>query len=178
MPAVPAGYARISTYVRGQFRLLNGPDDHALAQLTTLPAGPGREEFMAASTLPEAVNGFLCQLDMKMDALLAGMWHSALDQDFPHRMEILSLSASSLEFTATQPLALGNWLEIIIHFKQMGMFTAAGIGNITAQGTQKDGAPVFAFAFTRILEEEREKIIKHVFQEERRLLRKTRLDIE
>ncbi|MCC8194336.1 MAG: PilZ domain-containing protein [Deltaproteobacteria bacterium] len=169
-------YAEIATYLRGRFRALNGPDDQEFAHLNTLSAGPTREEFLAASTLPEAVNKFLLQLDTKVDALLAALHSSSLDRDFPHTMEIQSISASNLHFTTDVPLAAGDWLEVIVNFRQTGILTAAGIGTVTARETGGNGVPVFAFTFTRIREEEREKIIRYVFQEERRLLRETRLE--
>ncbi|MDL2210562.1 PilZ domain-containing protein [Desulfovibrio sp. OttesenSCG-928-O18] len=176
MSASNANYAQIATYLRGRFRSLKGPEDHAYAPLSALPSGPSREEFMAASTLPDAVNRFLLQLDVKVDAILAGMQHSAMEHDFPHELEILTISASCLDFTTSLPLAPGDWLEVVVNFRQAGAFTASGIGKVTARRVEKDGTAVFSFSFTRILEEDRERIIKYVFKEERRQLRETRLD--
>ena len=166
-------YAEIATYLRGRFRTLSGPDDHARAQMDTLPSGISREEFLAASTLPDAVNTFLLQLDAKVDMLLAGAHASSLEQDFPHALEVLTISASRLEFTAGLPLAQGDWLEAVV---KLGVATASGIGSVTARNVDKDGTPVFTLTFTKIKEEEREKIIRYVFREERRLLRETRLE--
>lgn len=176
MKARGSDYAQIATYLRGRFRTLAGADDHAYAPLGALPSGPTREEFLAASTLPDAANKFLVQLDIKVDAILAGMQHSAMEHDFPHTMEILTLSASYLDFTTSLPLAPGDWLEIVVYFLQMGAATASGIGNVTARRVEEDGTPMFSFSFTRIAEEDREKIIRYVFKEERRQIRKTRLD--
>ena len=170
-----AKYAEIATYLRGRFRPLNGPDDQAYAQANTLPTGPAREKFLAASPLPDAVNKFLLQLDAKMNALLAALHSSSLEQDFPHTMEIHSISASKMHFTTDAPLAPENWLEVIVNFRQMDIATASGIGKVTAREVGGGGKPFFTFSFTRIQEEEREKIIRNVFKEERRLLRKTRL---
>lgn len=171
-----AEYAEIVTYLRGRFRPLNGPNDQAYAQLDTVQAGPSHEEFLAASPLPDAVNKFLVQLDTKVDALLAAMCSTSMEQDFPHTMEIRSISASKLHFATTAPLAPGDWLEVIASFRQSAFDTASGIGKVTARKVDKDGAPFFEFSFTRIREEEREKIIRFVFKEERRLLRETRLE--
>lgn len=176
MPGSDSGYAGIATYLRGRFRTLSGCDDDAYAPLHTLPPGQSREEFMAASTLPDAVAKFLFQLDEKVDAILAGMQAPSLEQDFPYSMEIHRLSAGGFEFTSVSPLAPGDWLEVVIVFRQAGLATAAGIGEITARRVEKGGTPVFSFAFSRIQEEEREKIIRYVFKEERRLLRESRLE--
>ncbi|SBV91521.1 putative Type IV pilus assembly PilZ [uncultured delta proteobacterium] len=176
MESKNAEYAEIATYLRGRFRPLNGPDDQAYAQLNTVQAGPSQEEFLAASPLPDAVNKFLLQLDAKVDALLAAMCTSSMEQDFPHTMEIHSISASKLHFTTSAPLAPGDWLESIVFFRQSGFDTASGIGKVTARKVDKDGTPFFELSFTRIHEEEREKIIRFVFKEERRLLRETRLE--
>lgn len=176
MSDAQAEYVEIKTYLRGRFRPLDGPDDQAYAHLNTLSAGITREEFMAASPMPEAVNKFLAQMDAKMDALLAALHTSTLEQDFPHAMEVFSISAAKLRFTSTLPLAVGDWLEVIVNFRQTGIVTAAGIGHITARELDGDGMPVFSFSFTRIMEEEREKIIRYVFKEERRQLREARLE--
>lgn len=176
MTSTNAEYVGVATYLRGRFRPLNGPDDQPYAQLNTLPDGPTREEVMGASTLPDVVNKFLLQLDAKVDALLAALHSSSLDQDFPHTLEIASISASNLVFTSALPLAVGDWLEVVVNFGQTGIVTAAGIGHITARNVGKNASPFFSFSFTRIQEEEREKIIRFVFKEERRLLRETRLE--
>ncbi len=166
-------YTEIATYLRGRFRTLAGGDDHALAQMDTFPSAISREELLAASNLPDVVGKFLLQLDAKMDALLAGMQVSSLEQDFPHALEVLTVSASRLEFTTDLPLVQGDWLEVVV---KLGAVTASGIGSIAARNVDKNGAPVFTLIFTRIMEEEREKIIRYVFKEERRQLRETRLE--
>ncbi|GHV52021.1 hypothetical protein FACS1894206_00030 [Deltaproteobacteria bacterium] len=175
MAAGNAGYAPIRTYLRGHFRVLDGPEDNARAHMNTLPVSSTREEFMAASPFPEAVSRFWAQLDMKVDALLAGMQSSAMERDFPYGLEICSLSASAFEFSTVEPVVPGDWLEVIIPFRQTGVLTASGIGNVTARKAEKDGVAIFSFSFTRIQEEEREKIMRFVFKEQRRHLRKSRL---
>ena len=166
-------YTEIAAYLRGSFRTLAGQDDHALALMEPLPATISREEFLAASNLPEAVNKFLLQLDAKVDVLLTGMLTSGLEIDFPHAMDVLTISASGLAFTTDVPLARGDWLEVVV---RLGGATSSGIGNIAARNIDKSGTPVFTLNFTRIMEEEREKIIRYVFKEERRRLRETRLE--
>lgn len=173
-----ADYARIQTSLRGRFRPLQGPNDPPRADHGAFFSGPTREEFMTASPLPEAVNRFLCRLDAKVDFILAGMASSTLDADFPHTMEILAIGASGMDFTCAEPLAPGDWIEVMITLRQENAFTAAGVGSITNRREERDGTPVFTFRFSRIAEEEREKIIRFVFMEERRRLRETRLEQE
>lgn len=174
MAGTSTEYANITTYLRGRFRTLAGPEDTAYAQLFTLPSGVTREEFAASSGLPEAATKFFMQLDAKVDTILAGMQASTLEQDFPHAMELSCISAGGFDFSAPEPLAPGDWLEAVISLG--GINTAAGIGQVTARRVDKNGSPVFSFVFSRIQEEEREKIIRYVFKEERRLLRETRLE--
>lgn len=169
-------YAEITTYLRGRFRPLMGQEDRAFAQLNALPDEISREAFLAASPLPDTVTKFLVQLDAKIDALLAAQYSSMLEQDFPHPMEVLAISASRLRLATMVPLAVGDRLEVIINLRQTGTGIAAGIGHITARSVNEDGTSVFSFSFTRILEEEREKIIRYVFKEERRRLRASRLE--
>jgi PilZ domain. len=170
-----AEYSEIITYLRGRFRPLTGPDDQPCAHLNTLDADISREELLAASTLPETVNRFLVQLDTKLDAILAVLQSSSLERDFPHTLEVVSLSAAAVRFTSDLPLAKGDQLEVILKFRETGTSTVAGIGTVTDRIVDNNGVPLFVFTFTRIREEEREKIIRHVFTEERRLLRESRL---
>ncbi len=167
-------YAGIDTYLKGRFRPLEGPDDPAHSPLGTLSGAAAREEFMAASNLPEPVSRFLCQLDIKLDAILADMRSAGLEQDFPHALTVSRISASDLTFTTSVPVAPGDWLEVVLTLGQGGVFTASGIGRVTAMTAGRD--PVFSFVFTRLTEEEREKIIRFVFSEERKVLREKRLD--
>ncbi len=170
-----AEYAGIETYLRGRFRPLNGPEDQAYAPLDIISSGSAHGEFLAASPLPDAVNKFLLHMDAKLDALLGALSASTLEKDFPHTMEITSISASKLRFATDVPLAPGDCLEIVVTFRQTGV-VSSGIGQVTAREKDASGAPFFVFAFTRIREEEREKIIRYVFKEARRLLRETRLE--
>lgn len=172
------GYVMARTYQRGRFRLMGHPDERARAYPGLPDSGYTREDFTAASPLPEAVTAFLCRLDDKIDAVLAGMAAAALEQDFPYTMEVLAIGASGMEFTAKEPLAPGDFLEAAVQFRHDGFFTVSGIGSVTAFRAEKDGTPVFSFSFSRIREEDRERIIRFVFKEERRLLRETRLERE
>lgn len=171
-----ASYAAAATYLRGRFRELSGPDDPSFARFTGADEGIGAEEFLSASPFPEAVSKFLLQLDAKLDALLAHARADTLQEDFPHPLEVYSLSAATVHFSSPLPLAVGDWLEIVLELPQTGIVTAAGIGHILAKEGQKNGLPLFTFAFTRITEEEREKIFRFVFKEERRNLRLSRLE--
>jgi hypothetical protein len=136
-------YIRIQAYLRGRFRPLQGPDDPAYAQLGSLPSGPTLEEFIAASPLPEVVNKFLTQLDLKVDALLAGMVSSSLEDDFPHTMEILNVGASGMEFITTKPLAPGDFLEVILYFRRGGARLRPPVSARLRNGASRKTEPPF-----------------------------------
>ena len=168
----------ITTYLRARFRMLEGEDDPACASYSTLSSASTetRDAFLASSQLPESVIRFLNQLDRKINILLVRSLNASLEQDFPHTMEINAISAAELKFTTALPLAPGDWLEIIINLGQQGLQTASGIGRVEKRRTGKNGSSVFSFTFIRLAEEEREKIFRFVFSEERKLLRETRLE--
>ena len=170
-----SSYASVHTFIRGRFRPLGGADDPACAPTGTLTSGPTREEFLASSHLPDVVNRFFCQMDMKLDAILAGMQSGKLECDFPHDMTVSSISASELLFTSETPVAPGDWLEIVLFLGQSGLFAASGIGQVKDMARERSGN-VFSFSFSRLAEGEREKIIRFVFSEERKALREKRLD--
>ncbi len=168
-------YSSIDTYLKGRFRPLSGPDDPALSPVGAVAGGSIREEFMAASHLPEPVNRFLCQMDIKLDSILAGMRSASLEQDFPHILTVSRISASELAFAADVPVAPGDWLEVVLNLGQGGLFAASGVGEVKAMARTSSGS-VFTFVFFRLPEEEREKIIRFVFSEERKNLREKRLE--
>ena len=129
-----------------------------------------RETFLEHSRLPEAVNTFLCQMDRKLDAILAAMRTERLEQDFPHEMDVRQISADRLFFQSPLPLAEGDCLEVLLHLNQTTFATACGIG-VVKELQQSASGTHFVFAFTRLCEDEQEKIIRFVFQEERKALR-------
>ena len=179
MPDPIEEYSRVATYLRARFRALEGPDDPAHAPQVAVYSAPSalRENFSAQSHLPEAVTKFLCQLDCKMDLLLANRLSGGIEQEFPHHLEISAISATELLFTTSIPLAPGDWIEVVINLGQQGLYSASGIGYVDKRRVPTEDTSVFSFIFTRIAEEDREKIIQFVFSEQRKLLRETRLNI-
>lgn len=178
LPMDNASYSSIKTFVRGRFRPLADRDSPALASaggLSGFQGAPlGRETFLENTRLPEPVSAFLCQMDAKLDAILAAMHSKRLEQDFPHALDISELSAVALVFQSPLPLAPGDCLEVLLYLNQSSFSTASGIGVIKELRHGASGTS-FVFAFTRLHEDEQEKIIRFVFQEERKALREKRL---
>ncbi len=171
-------YSSIRTFLKGRFRTLPDTSSPPLAHATASPLlgepAISREEFMEQARLPETVAAFLCRMDTKLDAILAALHAEKLEQDFPHPLEVLEISAQQLLLRSPLPLAQGDCLEVVLQLGQADFVTASGIGSINAMRRAASGT-VFDFRFTRLPEEEREKIIRFVFQEERKALREKRL---
>jgi hypothetical protein len=167
-------YASIRTFLRGRFRPLESPETHAIAPQGGFASSVVRDEFLNNATLPETVSRFLAQMDRKLDALLAAHNEINLARDFPHPMEVRELSAAGLEIKTDLPLAPNDYLEVYFQISHPFFSVVSGIGTILHRKETPDGA-VFAFAFTRLGEHEREQIIRFVFHEERKVLRQ-RLD--
>ena len=173
-----AKYSSIKTFLHGRFRTLTDRDSPALASaggLSVFQDAPlSRETFLENTRLPQSVSAFLCQMDAKLDAILAAMHTKRLEQDFPHALDVLEISADALVFQSPLPLAAGDCLEVLLYLNQSNFSTACGIGVVKELRRTASGSS-FTFAFTRLHEDEQEKIIRFVFQEERKALREKRL---
>ena len=167
----PQGYASARAYLRGRFRPLDGPDSPALTPAGGFTSSAVRDDFLANSTLPEIVTRFLAQMDMKLDALLAAYNETNLARDFPHELEVHSISAGGLELATTLPLAPHDFLEVYFQISHSFFSVVSGVGEILRRRETPEGAR-FDFVFTRLGENEREHIIRFVFHEERKALRK------
>lgn len=164
-------YASIRKFLRGRFRPLEDPDAPLVAPGGGVASSMSREDFLAATTLPESAARFLAQMDMKLDALLAARSEAHLTRDFPHEMEIHELSASALVISTQLPLAPDDHLEVCFQVTHPLFTIVSGAGRILRRRETAHGI-FFDMEFTRLNEDEQEKIIRFVFNEERKALRR------
>lgn len=169
-------FKQIDCFLRGRFRLLEDPAEQPLAPRTAWNVTRVHEEFSANTPFPGAVTDFLLRMDAKLDAILNAINGPALEEDFPHIMEIQSIGANSLTFTSPLPLAREDCLEFLLTLDQIWAAKASGIGKIVSREVQPESLPLLVLEFYRIDEEDREKIIQYIFTEERRQLRHSRME--
>lgn len=168
-------YVSVRTFLRGRFRPLEGPDDAPISPAGGFTSSAIRDDFLANATLPEVVTRFLAQMDMKLDALLAAHNEQNLSKDFPHGMDIHEISADRLTVSTPLPLAPGDHIEVYFQITHPFFTIVSGVGRVIRRKETTRGE-FFDIEFTRLHEEEREKIIRFVFNEERKALRRQRLE--
>ncbi len=164
-------YAAISVYMRGRYRPLEGPDAPSLAPGGGFASSAARDAFQNNAHLPEEVTRFLVAMDLKLDALLTALMEDALARDFPHPMDILTISAGGIRFTAAEPLAPGDFIELFFQITHPFFSVVSGIGQVVKKTDTPPGS-LYDLTFTRLEDEAKEKIIRLVFHEERKILRK------
>ncbi len=170
-------YTSMPAMVKTRFRLAKSPDSPPL--FSADPAGSSvaiTEEILAHTRLPEALIHFLVELDRKVDAILSQMQKDTLDGDFPHEGRVVELSGSNLVLECREPLAPGDTLEVILFLEEFPLRLASGMASVDAilkadpqSGPDKS---VYALSFVNIGEDERDNVIRFVFREERKMIRR------
>ena len=77
----------------------------------------GREEVLGK--LPEAAARFLLDMDRKLDAILGLLQRDQLLEDFPLHGRVTELSAAGGTFECKQPLAPGDFLELVLLLEEL-----------------------------------------------------------
>ncbi len=169
-------YARVTTHFFGRFRVLNSHSEPQICAGAFCSTGHAvREIFASQSQLPESVTKFLLELDNKLESVLGILRKDALEELFSHKMRVLDISAGGIVMQTDFPLEIGQYLEVVLHMGDFPFRMASGVGRIIRHA-DKGGNKGLVLEFTDLREEDREEIIHYVFQEERRKLRKQRLE--
>jgi hypothetical protein len=126
------------------------------------------------SRLPGPVLDFLQDMDRKLDAILGHLLRQSLWRDFPEEGLVTELSGAGLTLESAAPLPDGDRLDILLLLEEYPLRTVCLQATVLARGA---GAPlprpgIFSLAYDCAGEEDRETIIRFLFQQERRLLRR------
>ncbi|OBQ55687.1 hypothetical protein [Halodesulfovibrio spirochaetisodalis] len=163
-------FASISLYLKGRMRLLTDKDEPSRFSGFGLSDSANDVEELTNSHTPEAMVSFLLNMNAKLDAILSHLKHDQLEEDFPNRIEILELSGSQVTVRNTNGLSEGAHLELLIFLSDFPLSVAGACGKVI-----KADPKTATIEFGRISAEDREKIVHHVFVEERRQIRTQRL---
>lgn len=163
-------FASISLYLKGRMRLLTDKDEPSRFSGFGLPDSEGDAEELKNSHLPEAMVSFLLNMNAKLDAVLSHLKLDQLEADFPDAIEVIELSGSQLTVKNTMALQTGTSAELLVFLSDFPLSVASTIGTVV-----NADATSATIEFDRINAEDREKIVHHVFVEERRQIRTQRL---
>ena len=163
-------FASISLYLKGRMRLLESKDEPSRFSGFGLSDSSVDIEELKNSHLPEPMVSFLVNMNAKLDAVLSHLKQDEFQVDFPLPIEITTLSGAELITVNAHSVSEGDHVELLIFLSDFPLAVAGATGTVIR--ADKHYATI---SFDRISAEDREKIVHHVFVEERRQIRTQRL---
>ena len=168
-------YVSVPTLVATMYRVVEADEPQLCNSLLSSSGVSFREEALGKSRLPDPAVRLLAEMDRKLDAILGQMQRDNLRKDFPHDAWVTRLSGDALQMEAKDALAPGDHMELVLLLEEYPLRAASCIAKVDrllpgAPVTGR-GSSVFALSYTCLRETDREIIIRHVFQEERRRIR-------
>ncbi len=169
-------FSRIRLFMKGRMRPLASETESPRFSGFTLPDAPVDAKSLAQSHIPEVLVSFLLDFDAKLNAVLAHIKQDVLQEDFPLRAEILELSGAGVRCVDSGDLNEGDLVEMVLFLSEFPLRVAGAMGRVLRKETDETGRATCALEFFRIREDDLEKIVQHVFVEERRQIRTMRLE--
>lgn len=173
-------FLSVPTMLRAMFRLAEGPHAPRMycgaVPSSTLAL---RDELLASSARPELMVRFLAEMDRKLDAVLAELQRESLHEDFPLHGRITELGGESARLEYKGSLAKGSHLELLVLLEEYPLRIISVLARVEASGEQArtgNSNTAFRLGFVDLEEADREHIIRFVFGEERKRIRKNRDD--
>lgn len=156
------------TRLRAHLRPVGAPD--ALPRSYGAPGAAGPAPDIAESNLHPALAAFLTAMSDKLDMLVGYLSQTQLQSDYSPA-EVLEIGEKGLALAKAQDLVPGQHLEVVVVLSQFPLLMAAAVGVVAGEAVRQ-GEPVRLFEFTRIREEDQERIVQFVFKEERARIRR------
>lgn len=163
-------FASISLYLKGRMRLLESKEEPSRFSGFGLTDSSVDAEELKNSHLPEPMIAFLLNMNSKLDAVLSHLKQDEFQADFPLPIEITSLSGAELTIKNSHSLSEGDDVELLVFLSDFPLAVSGATGNVVHANAHSA-----TICFDRISAEDREKIVHHVFVEERRQIRTQRL---
>ncbi|MDR3176404.1 MAG: hypothetical protein LBU06_07730 [Desulfovibrio sp.] len=145
-----------------------------------------REELLSSRGFSDPTARFLVELDRKVDAVLSLLRQNTLQKSFPYEGRALRLGVPGFSLVCDFPLAEGQVLEVLLFLgdaQELIVSALAKVETEIAVCTPDDarealslssGERSYELSFLEMDEEDREGLIRHVFVEERRRIRRSR----
>jgi len=159
------------TRLRAHVRPVSSPDAQPRSYATPV-SGTGPAPDISETNLHPALAAYLQAMSDKLDMLLAFQSQSRLDTEYSPA-EVLEIGTEGLALASVGDLPPGQCLEVVVELSQFPLSLLAAVGVVQSVETRQ-GEPVRRFSFTRIREEDLERIVQFVFREERARIRRTK----
>jgi hypothetical protein len=167
-------YSRVEAFFPGRLRLLAPGEENAAYQgCFGCDAAQSAVLRPKGANMPEALLDFLETINSKLDMLLSLANREHLESTFPVAVNIVEISGAGLIFTADREFALDDRLELVLFLSQFPLQTAGAMGRIHRRDDQA-GNSAWAVDFTSIREQDREAIVRYVFQQQRERIRESK----
>lgn len=167
-------FSRVETFFPGRLRILSPGEETPLFQ-----GCPGCDKPLGTAlrpkgaNLPEALLDFLETINAKLDMLLSLVNRDHLESTFPVAMNVVEISGAGLIFMADRNFALDDRLEIVLFLNQFPLQMAGAMGRIHRR-EERAGKAAWAVDFTEIREQDRETVVRYVFQQQREQIRESK----
>lgn len=167
-------YSRVETFFPGRLRILAPGEENPLYQgCSGCEPAQGTALRPKGTNLPESVLDFLETINAKLDMLLSLANRGHLESSFPVAVNIVEISGAGLIFTADREFALDDRLEVVLFLSQFPLQMAGALGRIHRRD-DRAGRSAWAVDFTFIREQDREAIVRFVFQQQRERIRESK----
>ncbi|WP_027186970.1 PilZ domain-containing protein [Desulfovibrio cuneatus] len=163
---------QVVTSVKTLFRLMEDLSEASLYSASIASGGSAvREAFCETARLPEAVTRFLVEMDKKLDILVGRFQQESLSTHFPSQGRFVALSATGATLQCREPLAPGDCLELILVLQEFPFVSVVCRAMVVSSLADS----VYAVAFQSVEEDDKERLIQFIFQEERRHIRSAKV---
>ncbi|MDR0339748.1 MAG: hypothetical protein LBH65_05665 [Desulfovibrio sp.] len=172
----------LPTMVRVMFRKADGPGSPKIytGAMPSITAGL-REEMLNSAARPDLVLRFLAEMDRKLDAILAFMRRETLQADFPCEGFAVELSGTGLILECEKTLKEADNLEILLLLEEYPMRVVSAMSRVESLADRPaltgQGRKAYAASFGAIEEDDREHLIRFLFSEQRKRIRRERGEI-
>lgn len=171
-------YLSVSTMVRAMFRKAEGEHSPRLYRGAGPSPTAGLRDEMLAAARPDLTLRFLAEMDRKLDALLSLMQRETLHADFPLEGHVVELSAETLRLEYAGELEPGGHLEVLLLLEEYPMRIVSLLCRVKTPLEERalTGPPNLAYeiGIVTVEDDDREHIIRFVFAEERKRIRRNR----
>jgi hypothetical protein len=170
-------FISIPTMIRSRFRML--PDAGAPRLYTGVPSSGSASllaEMPAHTRQNDAMLRLLTEMDRKLDAVIGMLQRDSLAADFPHEGHVVRIGGSGLALECRQPLRQGEHMELLLSLEEFPLRLLSVIARVEGVSHCADGSPggVYSMSYDCGGEENRESLIRFVFSEQRRHIRRSR----
>ncbi|MDR2075354.1 MAG: hypothetical protein LBP61_00240 [Desulfovibrio sp.] len=158
----------VPTRIRGRFRAASDPGPPRSGWGFQAP-GSSLRDLPPSLRPPEALLEFLLEMDRKLDAILGCLQRETLRETFPDEGWVTALGRDRLTLETASSLGEGDCLELALLLEEFPLRLVVVAARV--EGPAREEAAAFCLAYACGREEDREILIRRIFQEERRLLR-------